>query len=95
MAKKKLIVNEDLKELKSKLQEGKVILGTDRVMKALRNSATQKVFLASNTTEKTKEDVNHYANLSEVKIVNLELDNEELGVFCKKNFFISVLAIEE
>jgi len=95
MAKKKSIVSEDLKELKVKLQEGKIIIGTERVMKALRNSATKKVFLASNSPEKTQEDINHYAKLSEVKVVNLELDNEELGVFCKKNFFVSVLAIEE
>ncbi len=95
MAKKKLIVDEDLKELKTKLQEGKVIIGTDRVMKALRQGNVKKIFLAKNSTQKTKEDVNRYSKLSEVKVVNLELDNEELGVFCKKNFFVSTLAIEE
>ena len=95
MAKKKSIVSEDLKDLKIKLQEGKVIIGSDRVMKALRLGTIKQVFLASNSTEEIKEDVNHYANLSEVKVVNLDLDNEELGVFCKKNFFVSALAIEE
>ncbi len=95
MAKKKSILNEDLRELKTKLQEGKVIIGTERVMKYLRNGSVKQVFLASNCTEKTQEDIGHYARLSDVKIINLNLDNEELGVFCKKNFFVSVLAIEE
>ncbi len=92
MAKTKEI-SEDLKELRSKLLDNKVILGTDKTLKGLQAKSVEKVYLSKNCPEATVKDVQHYANLAGIPIVSLEMNNEELGVFCKKNFFISVLAI--
>ncbi len=94
MAQKEDISN-DLKDLKVKLQQQKVVIGADRVLKALRKNAVTKVFLSSNCPVKTKGDVMHYAALAGVPVLQLELDNEELGLFCKKNFLIAVLGTEE
>ena len=92
---KKVEVSKELKELKTKLQENKVIIGTDRVLKGLKSKSLSKVFLASNAPEKIREDVQYYAKLAETSVLELDLDNEELGLFCKKNFMIVVLGTEE
>jgi len=85
----------DMKDLKAKLQEGKTIIGKERVLKHLREKDLAKVFLASNCPKDLKEDVVNFAKMAKVPVVELTLNNEELGLFCKKNFFIAVLAITE
>tara|TARA_Y100000310_G_C20580360_1_gene762661 strand:+ start:830 stop:1108 length:279 start_codon:yes stop_codon:yes gene_type:complete len=91
MAKKEDI--KEIKELKSSVQDGKALIGKERVVKALRSGKVAKVFLASNCPSKIKDDILHYANLASVNIVELEQDNEELGIVCKKNFFVAVVGI--
>ena len=93
MAKKEIETH--MKELKLKIQEGKVILGAEVVLKRLRTSGLSKVYLASNCPDDLKEEIVNYARLSNVPVVELRQDNEELGVFCKKNFFVSVLGFVE
>ena len=91
MAKKKVVLSEELKSLKDNLQQGKIIIGTERVMKGVKNGSIKEVFLAKNCPQDVKEDFQHYAKLSGFSVIELGMDNEELGVFCKKNFFIAVL----
>ncbi len=86
-------VEKQLELLRLHLQEGKVIIGADRVLKALRQGSLQEIFLAHNCPEKVKKDVQRYAALKGTAITDLPQTNEELGVFCKKNFFVSVLGI--
>lgn len=93
MARKKVITTDVLKELKARIQEGKVIIGTEQVLKRLRAKTVQRVYLARNCPVLVKEDVMHYATLGSVPVTELDQTNEELGIFCKKNFFISVLGI--
>jgi len=92
---KKEEVSKDLKELKAKLQENKVVVGADRVLKSLKDKSLSKVFLASNAPKKIREDMQYYAKLTGTSISELDLDNEELGLFCKKNFLIAVLGTKE
>lgn len=78
-------------ELKAKLQDGKAVLGAASTVKRLQAGTSQKVFLARNCPDIIKREIRHLAGLSQVQVAELGLDNEELGVFCKKNFFVSVL----
>jgi ribosomal protein L30E len=94
MAKKKEI-GEDIKELKNKLQEGKAIIGTESVIKKLKTDKLNKIYMTNNCSPKIKEDIDYYAKLANVTIISLNMDNEELGVLCKKNYFISVIGIIE
>lgn len=94
MAKRKE-TEEELKLLKTKLQEDKVTVGTESVLKGIKKGSLGKVFLASNCPQKVKEDILYYANLVALPIVELKLNNEELGIFCKKNFLISALGVVE
>ena len=94
MAKRKE-TEEDVKILKLRVQEGKAIIGSDRVLKGIKSGSLKKVFLASNCPEKVKEDILHYANLTSLAVVELKYSNEEMGIFCKKNFLVSALGLLE
>ena len=88
-------LEKDMKDLKAKLQDNKVTIGKDKVLKQLREKNLAKVFLANNCPKALKEDVLNFAKMAKVPVVELALNNEELGLFCKKNFFIAVLATIE
>ena len=83
--------NENIKILKVKIQSGKVVIGTDRVMKALKSGSLEKVCLASNCRADVEKDIQYYAGLVNIPVIKLDQNNEELGVLCKKNFFVAVL----
>jgi ribosomal protein L30E len=78
-------------EIRKLLGSDKLIIGTDRCMKLLREGQLKKVMLASNANLQTVEDVQRYNSGAEVIV--LDIPNEELGVYCKKPFNISVLGI--
>lgn len=92
MAKKKEI-SKKLQELKKEID--KAAIGTKIVLKNLKDKKLSKIYLASNCPENTKKDIESYSRLVSVPIVILDVNNEELGVFCKKHFFISVLGIKK
>jgi len=89
MAKKKEI-NVEIADIKRALDEGKLIIGTERVIKALKRNDVEKVFYAVNTAEDSKLDLSKYSNAFE-----LEITNEDLGVLCKKPFSISMVGISK
>ena len=78
-------------EIRKLLGSEKLVIGTERCMRLLREGKLKKVVLASNCNVTTVEDVRRYAGATEV--IALDVPNEELGVFCKKPFNISVLGI--
>ncbi len=86
-------IADELQNLKKELAESTAIIGKDRVIKGLQAGEIKKVYLASNCPIETRETVEKYSKLNAVDLVTVSLDNEELGVFCKKNFFVSVLGI--
>ncbi|MBU0470890.1 MAG: ribosomal L7Ae/L30e/S12e/Gadd45 family protein [Nanoarchaeota archaeon] len=88
---KKEEVSKELKELKEKVQEGKSIMGKERTLKSLREKTVDKVYLANKCPQQIKDEIQHYAKLANVPVIELSLDNEELGLFCKKSFMITVL----
>ena len=81
-----------LEELRKILKEKKVVFGSERTLKMLKNNKLNGIYLASNCPNKVKESIKYYAKLSNVNVVELEQANDELGVICKKPFSISVLA---
>jgi len=88
-------LGQEFKDLRVKIQEKKVVIGAESVLKGLKSQKVQKVYLAKNCPAKLHEDVKYYARVAEIPVVEMNYTNEELGVFCKKNFFVSVLAIAE
>ena len=90
MTKDKLI-DQDVEEIKRILKEEKTIMGSERVIKELRNGKIKKVFLASNCPEVAANDIEQYCTIAKVELVKLIYPNDELGTICKKPFAISVL----
>ncbi len=86
-------ISKEMNYLKEKMQSNNVVIGTDSVLKRLRSGKLSKVFLSSNCPEAIRKDVEHYAGILKVPVIKLDQNNEELGIFCKKNFFVSVLGI--
>ena len=93
MVEKKKVVGDETEFLKTKAQQGQVLIGLDRVLKSIKGNKVNKDFLASNCPPKMKEDVTYYATLAQVPVLEAKLNNEELGLVCKKNFLVSVVGI--
>jgi large subunit ribosomal protein L30e len=81
-----------MNELKEKIKNKEIIIGSDLVMKKLKIGKLKKVYVSSNCPKHLKEDIEHYAKLHKVEVKESKETNEELGVLCKKPFTISVLA---
>lgn len=82
-----------VKEIRALLGSEKLLLGTQRTMKALRQGKIAKIYLASNADAKVVEDIEHYQGISGVEVEKLKETNEELGTICKKGFSVSVIGV--
>lgn len=81
-----------IEDLRKDLKTKKPIFGSEKALKELRTGKLTTVYISSNCKEETKEDILHYAKLSNVKVIELEETNEDLGTICKKPFNISVIS---
>jgi large subunit ribosomal protein L30e len=80
-------------EIKKSLKEGKLVFGADSTLKGLRTGRFEKIYLAANCPDQLKEDINHYASMADVEVVDTGIQNEELGDICKKPFSIAVMGL--
>ncbi len=92
MAKKKE-VSEDVAKIKKALEDKRLVIGSNRLIKELKNGQIEEVFITSNCPEPLKNDFSGYTKISNKKTVELEITNEELGILCKKPFSINVVGI--
>jgi len=84
-----------LKDIRKALEENSAIIGTERVIKGLKRGEIKEVYLASNCPADTANEIKYLAKLSGCKVSRLKKTNEELGVFCRKPFFIAVIGIKK
>ncbi len=82
-------------ELKKFLKLGKLTLGTEKTLKILRLGNAEKIFLSSNCPEIVRKDIEYYAKLAKVPLVQLKQPNDELGTLCKKPYPVSVLSVSQ
>jgi len=71
----------------------KVVIGTDRTLKSVRQGVVSQVFVAKNCPKPVQEELAHYKKMTSFEIINLDMTNEDLGILCKKQFGISVLGV--
>ncbi len=74
---------------------GKVILGSNKSIQAIKLGNGELVVLAANAPKTLKEDVEAYAKLSEMPVHIFEGSSVELGSICGKPFTVSVLVVQE
>jgi large subunit ribosomal protein L30e len=82
-----------MEEIKKLLGSEKLVIGTDRVLKAVRDGSVQKVILATNAPASLKEQLDHFMKVAPFALEEAGMSNDELGTFCKKPFSIAALAI--
>ena len=82
-----------VEEIKNNLKTDKLVIGTDKTVKLLKLGKLAKVFVAENTAELVENDLDYYSKINNVELSKLNIDNEELGVLCKKPFSISVMGL--
>lgn len=81
------------REIRQAVDTGKVILGTDKSMEALKLGQAKLIILASNCPRVVRTDIEHYARLANIPIYVYQGDSAELGLACGKPFLISVAAV--
>jgi len=91
--KKKSEANKDIEEIKDLLEAKKLVFGSKLALKGLKKETISKVYVAKKTPEDVVEDLKHYAQLSSSNVIELDIDNQELGITCKKPFLISVVSV--
>ena len=69
----------------------RLVFGTDRSLKLLKNDKLEKIYLANNCNEGVKEEIKRF----KIKIIELDVVNHELGVVCKKPFSISMIGLSK
>lgn len=84
-----------LAQIRSLVKTGRLIIGTREVMKSLQKGLLQKVVLASNCPIQKRKDVQKYAALVGIPVIELKHNNEELGILCKKNFLVAMIGLQE
>ncbi len=80
-------------EIKELIASGNAVIGNNKVIASIKDGSVQRVLLAKNAPQELKDDAKYYANLANIELVQLEQDNEELGIICKKNFFIAIIGV--
>lgn len=77
------------------LKSKKIVFGAEKTMKLLKKDKLKVVFLANNTKEDLKEDFKYYTKINNIELVELDMKNKEVGIYCKKPFSVSVVGLEK
>jgi ribosomal protein L30E len=85
----------DANEIKKMLKNENLVLGSDRVLKLLRENQMESIWLAANAPGVVVDDIKRYAQLSGTGVETLLIPNDELGVVCKKPFNIAVIGLKK
>ncbi len=80
-------------DIKKNLKTKRLVIGTKQTIKSLKLGKLEKVFITVNCPQSVKRDIEHYCSISGCKIENLGIQNEELGILCKKQFAISAAGL--
>ena len=74
---------------------GKVILGSNKSIQAIKLGNGELVVMAANAPKNLKEDIEVYSKLSEMPVHIFDGSSVELGSICGKPFTVSVLVVQE
>ena len=83
----------ELEEIKKNLKSDKLVIGTSSCIKNLKLGKLSKIFVSSNTPQTTVLDIKQYKKLTDIDFIQLDVPNDELGMFCKKPYSVSVIGL--
>jgi ribosomal protein L30E len=79
--------------IKELLKSKNLVFGTEKTLKAIKQQSMEKVLVAENCPEATKESLHSYQTVYQFKLVPVAVSNKDLGVMCKKHFPVSVIGL--
>lgn len=80
-------------ELKKLMASEKLVFGSERTIKLLRDNKLSKVYLSSNCDDDQKDMVMHLGKINDVPVEQLDKSAEDIGVICRKPFSIAVIGV--
>ena len=83
------------KAIRLAVDTGKVDLGAQMTKRHALNGSSKLIILAKNCPAEVRNDITHYAQLSEVKLTEFTGTSLELGNVCGKPFPVSALSVLE
>jgi large subunit ribosomal protein L30e len=72
------------KELEKAAKTKKLKVGTNSVIRALKQGLAETVIYANDTPKNIKDDIVYYSKLADVHAVQFEGNSKDLGVRCKR-----------
>lgn len=82
-----------VKELLGFVKDKRVVIGAKVIEKKMKNNQISKVFLASNCQELVLRKIKHYAKISNVEVLVLDLDSSDLSLKLAKPFLVNVVGV--
>lgn len=83
-----------VKDIKSALEEKKLVIGTRTVMKGIKKGDIGNIFYASNCPKETVKDLDHYRKTSKLSVEEFKGDSVKLGQTCGKPFSVLLVGIK-
>ncbi len=80
--------------IKDAVKGKKLLIGTRAVLKGMKNTTVATVICASNCPRETRNDVEHYGDISKTEVMEFKGDSSKLGEACGKPFKALVVGIE-
>jgi large subunit ribosomal protein L30e len=81
--------------LKDEIKKGNVVLGGKQVLKGIKSGSFKNIIIANNCPEQMKEQIEHYAKISEMSIEESENTGKQLGISCGKPFGVAVIGVKK
>jgi large subunit ribosomal protein L30e len=77
------------------IKTGKVVLGTKRTLRQVKQGKTQLVIIAANCPKEIQEEVIYYGKLSEIPVYTYQGTSWDLGSVCGRPHMVACLAVEQ
>lgn len=77
------------------MKSGKADLGYKTTLKSLRNQKSKLIILSSNTPPLRKSEIEYYAMLARVDVIQYSGSNVELGTACGKYFRVGSVSVTD
>lgn len=93
MAKAK--TSDKLEMIRQALAGRKLMIGTRQALNNLVLGKLSSVFMASNCPQALKARLKHAAQLSNAELLELDIQSDELGALCKKQYNILAVSLKK
>ena len=81
------------KSIRMAVDTGKVLLGSEKTIKAALNGNAKMIIVAANCPAERRQDLKHYSQLSDVPVLDYAGSSVELGNVCGKPFPVTAMTV--